>query len=345
MPTMTERQQQKAIQALLDFLNYRFSKELGRSSTARVVYGCIDRDEGEAEQYAVRVFTILGDQFTGTVRLISDAQSGGIDEPPSAGMSDAALRDRKEGVSISDLWALVHDEVVSAPHRLEAISKLLGADRENTIKYVASELAREGIHEDWVIALVFLAEDVHFPADCQQIVKDALLRIAHSFRKSTRAGADKVVWSAIRRASSLLAPAQVGLLVPFLEREGVVDARAVTLKCVEKLFLPAPPADPESVRQIGERAHMLAKKFLDPDIFGGGDNALLAQSAVCALAAIGDARFGSALTLAASLNRRWLNHQLRTRLDILRNSWQSKDAAIAASGAFRNLETELTRLG
>ena len=117
----------------------------------------------------------------------------------------------------------------------------------------------------------------HFPADCQQIVKDALLRIAHSFCKSTRAGADRVVWSAIRRASSLLAPAQAGLLVPFLEREGVVDARAVTLKCVEKLFLPAPPADPESVRQIGERAHMLAKKFLDPDIFGGGDNALLAE--------------------------------------------------------------------
>ena len=73
-------------------------------------------------------------------------------------------------------------------------------------------------------------------------------------------------------------PAQANLLVPFLERESVVDARAVTLKCVEKLFLPAPPANPESVRSIGDRAHTLAMKFLDPEIFGGGEYALLAKA-------------------------------------------------------------------
>lgn len=345
MPGMTERQQQEAIKAFLESLNIRFSKELGGSLTARVVYGFIDNDEGEPEQYAIRVFTRLGDRFTGTVRLISDAQSGRIDEPPSAEMSDAELTEGAEGVSVSDLWALVQDESASVQNRLEAIHKLLGADRQNAIQYVAGELAREGTHEDWVIALVFLAEDVHFPADRQQIVKDALLRIARLFCKSTKAGAARVVWSAIRRASSLLAPAQANLLVPFLEREGVVDARAVTLKCVEKLFLPAPPANPESVRPIGDRAHTLAMKFLDPDIFGGGEYALLAQSAVCTLAAIGDARFGDAVTLAAGLNRRWLKHQLRTRLNILRTSWQSKSAVITASSAFRNLEKELTKLG
>ena len=143
-----------------------------------MVYGYIDHDEGEPEQYAIRVSTGLGDRFTGTVRLISDAQSGRIDEPPSAEMSDAELTEGAEAVSVSDLWALVQDESASVQQRLEAIHKLLGADRQNAIQYVAGELAREGTHEDWVIALVFLAEDVHFPADRQQIVKDALLRIA-----------------------------------------------------------------------------------------------------------------------------------------------------------------------
>jgi hypothetical protein len=193
--------------------------------------------------------------------------------------------------------------------------------------------------------LVFLAEDVHFPAESQQAVKDALLRIARSFRKNTKAGTDRVVWSAIRRASSLLAPEEVNLLVPFLERDGIVDARAVTLKCVEKLFLPAPPTNPELVRPIGDRANMLAQKFLDPDIFGGGEHALLAQSAVCTLAAIGDARVGEAVALAIKLNRRWLKHQLRSRLDILFSSWQSKGKSVIASAAFGNLQSVLKKLG
>jgi len=345
MPTMKEQRQQQAFNYLLEVILSSFSKELGSNLTARGVYGCIDLDEGDPGRYSIKVITLLGDRLTGSVHSISDAQSGWIDASPSKDTSVAELADGTEQFSVSDLWAQVRDESASIQRRLEAIRKLLGADRENAILYLGRELAHEEIHEDWVIALVFLAEDVHFSADCQQDVRDALLRIARTFRRSTKAGAERVVWSAIRRASSLLAPAQANLLVPFLEREGVVDARAVTLKCVEKLFLPAPPDNPESVRPIGDRAHTLAMKFLDPDIFAGGEHALLAQSAVCTLAAIGDTRFGDAVTLAVGLDRQWLNYQLRTRLDILRTSWQSKGAAITTSGAFRNLETELTKLG
>ena len=345
MPTMTNRQQQEAFERLLSILKSRFSKELGTSLTARVVYGYIDIDERTSGQYSTSLITPLGDRYTGTVRLISDAQSGAIPKSPIRDTSVAELEVGTKEHSIPDLWTQARDESAHTQRRLEAIHNLLDSDRANTIDYVASELAREGTPEDWVIALVFLAEDVHFPADRQQVVKDALLRVAHSFRKSNKAGADRVVWSAIRRTSSLLTPAQVGLLVPFLDREGVVDARAVALKCVEKLFLPAPPDDPDSVRQVGDRAYILAKKFLDPDIFGGGEHALVAQNAVCALAAIGDARFGDALALAVSLNRRWLRHQLRTRLGILRSSWESRNAAIATTGAYHNLEAELTKLG
>jgi hypothetical protein len=343
MPAMT-KQQEEVLKQLFKAIENRCLNELGKSLTARVVYGCIDIED-EREHYAATLFARSGDRFTGSVHLVSDPQSGTIGEPSPAVMLDTGPKESSEQVSVSGLWVQVQNESLSVPDRLEGVFKLLGADREKVTNYVAAELAREGAHEDWIFALVFLAEDIHFPADQQQFAKDALLRIAHSFRKSTKAGAERIVWSAIRRASSLLAPAQVGLLVPFLERGGVVDARAVTLKCIEKMFLTAPPADPESVQQIGERAHTLANKFLDPDIFGGGEDALLAQSAVCALAAIGDTRFGDALTMAAKLNRRWLKHQLRTRLDSLRDSWRSKGMDAATSDAFRNLETGLSKLG
>ena len=59
------------------------------------------------KQYAVKVFTGLGDRFTGTVRLISDAQSGWFDEPPFAEMSDAEITDGADELSVSDLWTQI----------------------------------------------------------------------------------------------------------------------------------------------------------------------------------------------------------------------------------------------
>ncbi len=301
MPTATERRQQELLEAFLEFLSARFSKELGSSPMARVVYGCIDNDEGKPGHYAIRVSTRLGDAFAGSVRQISDAQSGWIDEPASTDTSGPDWKDPARGIAVSDLWVVARDKSASVEHRMNSIHELIRADRKNAIAYVVGELAREDADQDWVTALVFLAEDIHFSADCQAVVKDALLRIARSFSRSTKAGAARVVWSAIRRASSFLEPTEANLLVPYLEREGVVDARAVALKCVERLFLPAPPPNAESVQSIGDRVYTLATKFLDPDIFGGGENALLAQSALCALAAIGDARLSEAIALANTL--------------------------------------------
>ncbi len=344
MPTRTKTQQAQAFEFLVKLLSARFQKELGKSPSTRVVYGVIDHDECERDQYAVRVFTPTGEQLLGTVRHSSDAQSGWIGHTTSFSDSDIDLAAVDVDLPVVGLWANARDEAAAIQHRLEAIHKLLGSDQSNVIDYLAAELARQDVQEDWVMGLVFLAEDVHFPPQRQPNVRDALLRIAGSFRRSTKAGADRVVWSAIRRAASLLVPAQANLLVPFLEREGVVDARAVTLKCVEKLYLPAPPENPDLVQPIGDRAHTLAQKFLDPDIFGGGENALLAQSAVCTLAAIADVRVSEAVTLATRLNRRWLKHQLRSRLESLRTSWQSKGATVAGTAAFHRLESELSKL-
>ena len=112
MPTMTrQRQQHGAFTELMGFLRVRFEEELGRRLTARVVYGCIDHDEGQPEQYAIKVFTGIGDQFLGTVRLISDAQSGWIEAaslPPDALIEQPAGA-KNEPPTSSDLWALVRD--------------------------------------------------------------------------------------------------------------------------------------------------------------------------------------------------------------------------------------------
>ena len=320
-------------------------EELRRNLTARGAYGCIDTHESVPGAYSANLTTRSGEQYKGTVWPVTDAQSGSITSLPSHDSNSAGSELWAGKNSKADLWKLVRDESVATQRRLEAIHELLDTDREAAIVHVAEELAREAAPEDWRNALVFLAEDVHFPTEHRQIVKDSLLRIAHSLRKSNKTGADRVVWSAIRRASSLLTPLEVNLLVPFLEREGVVDARSVALRCVEKLFLPAPPVDPESVRRVGDRAHVLASKLLDPDVFRAGEDALLALSAVCALAAIGDTRLGDVLGLAANLNRRWLKLQLRTRLETLRNSWYLKDSDIATSSAFGNLKNELVKLG
>ena len=64
---------------------------------------------------------------------------------------------------------------------------------------------------------------------------------------------------------------------------GVVSVRrrashfeAWVVRTVTRTSVPAPPTNQDWVRLIKEKVHTLATKFLDPDIFGGGEYALLA---------------------------------------------------------------------
>jgi hypothetical protein len=89
--------------------------------------------------------------------------------------------------------------------------------------------------------------------------------------------------------------------------------------------------------------YAFAEKFLDPDVFAGGENALIAQSAVCALAAIGDDRFPETIQRVKHLHRGWLNRQLRIRLSRLLATWR-EDAATERAPRSKMVESQVSGL-
>jgi hypothetical protein len=253
-------------------------------------------------------------------------------------------RDETEGVPTEVLWSRLRDETASASDRAEALSNLLDISPEQVISHVVGEILRDDLSDEWRSALVFLAEDVHFPESSRQNIGERLLNIAQKLRLSTKAAIDKVVWSAMRRAVTLLPPDPARMLI-FLDRgEGVIDTRSTALLCIERSFELAPPISCETYKPIVDRVADFAFKFLDPDVFAGGENALIAQNAVCALAALGDPRFDDAVASVRRLGRRWMNHQLRLRLEHLLTSWRSRGDAVASHPALRRIEEQLRSL-
>jgi hypothetical protein len=211
-------------------------------------------------------------------------------------------------------------------------------------EFLVGELARPELPDEWKYALVFAAEDLCFPDPAlQKVVRDRLLLIAESAGVSGKAGSDRVVWSALRRAASLCEPAEANLLVPFLEQRGPVDTRAVVLLCVCRMFGSAPPSGTD-LSVLQNRIAEYAQKFLDPDVFSGGENASIALNAVCALAATGDARLRQNLARAMKVRRRWLNRQLRLRFSELLDAWKAANPTATSDPSYQLLESELASL-
>jgi hypothetical protein len=220
----------------------------------------------------------------------------------------------------------------------------LESDPVAVAEFVMDELSREDLAEEWRDALVFLAEDIHLPKPLRQRMGDRLLAIAASLRSSAKLGVERVVWSALRRASSLLPEDQAGRFLPFLDCPSLVDTRSVALRCIERMFKPAPPVEGHPLPSLSERVAEFAFKFLDPDVFAGGENALIAQNAVCALAALGDPRLGDVIGRVNQLRRSWMNRQVHTRLEQLLGSWRSREVSLCDHPAFQNLEDRLRSL-
>ncbi len=246
--------------------------------------------------------------------------------------------------AVSELWSATRDPVSRVSRRLDALQTLLESDPVAAVEFVVDELSRDDLAEGWRDALVFLVEDIHLPEPLRQRVGDRLLAIAASLRGSAKLGVEKVVWSALRRAASLLPPAQAERFLPFLDCPSLVDTRSVALRCLERVFEPAPPVEGHLVTALRERVTQFAFKFLDPDVFAGGENALIAQNAVCALAALGDPRLGGVIDRVNQLGRSWMNRQVRARLEHLLESWRSRDASVSNHPAFQNLEDRLRTL-
>jgi hypothetical protein len=246
--------------------------------------------------------------------------------------------------AVPELWSAIRDPDSRVSQRLEAVQGLLELDPVAAMEFVVDELFRDDLAEEWRDALVFLAEDIRLPKASRQRVGDRLLAIAASLRGSAKLGVEQVVWSALRRAASLLPPDQAERFLPFLDCPSLVDTRSVALRCLERMFEPTPPVEGHPVTALRERVAQFAFKFLDPDVFAGGENALIAQNALCALAALGDPRLGDVIGRVNQLGRPWMNRQVRTRLEQLLESWRSRDTSAPDHPAFQNLEDRLYSL-
>ena len=181
---------------------------------------------------------------------------------------------------------------------------------------------------------------------CSGLSTARLLEIAAGRRASQNAGSEQVVWSALRRAGTLLPRADLDKLRPFLEAGPAIDTRLVALQAVFHVFEAAAPGDcnaaPELIRN---RIFTIAKKFLDPDVFLGGENAAIAENAILALAGVADHRLGIALAECKSLGRPWLMNRLRVTLDDLLRSWKMNNPrAEFESSAYQLVAGELTKL-
>lgn len=319
---------------------------LSESETARAGYTLLDLDNKNPGKYAFEVSTPTGiESFEGATRCGADVQSGLLDPRHTrAPVSRSSSTQDQIPPPMADLWLTVRDEGKSPSSRIQSLQSLLESDADGTFAFVVNELSRSDLTDDWRSALVFLAEDTHFPAQLRERLCESLLLIASSARRDGRAGVERVMCSAMRRFSSLLSPNNVNSLLAFLNPDGLVDTKAVALQCVVRVFQKGPPSNREYLIELSDRIFEFARKFLDRDVFIKGENALIAQNAVCALAAVGDPRLKEVFLLVRNLDRQWLNRQLALRLNQILSDWRSELSGTVPSPAITNLEELLASI-
>ena len=256
-----------------------------------------------------------------------------------------------------DVSALLGDKVVCLPEiardsstptndRIVALRKWIATDEKGeAAAFIGGELCQTELTDDWRDALVYAAENVHFEAPSQQAaVCDRLREVALKLRESSKAGTEHVVWSAMRRFASLLPAERAADLLEFLNRKGAVDTRMVALQSIARLFENAPPSDIAALEPLTERVAEYADKFLDPDVFAGGENSAIARNAVLALAALGSLRVVDSVQRVNALGRRWLSRQVQRQLEELLDGWRRHDATSQDTPAFEVVSNALAAL-
>lgn len=236
--------------------------------------------------------------------------------------------------------AVFFDDRDDPADRIAALSRLIESPRQDeAISDVLDQFGRADAQPEWRDALVLAAEDIHFPPHLRVTAASRLLSIASTLRSEPE-GREKVVWSALRRGASLLAPQSAGRIIPFLEN-GPVDTRALALQSIARMFEPRPPE--EIPAKLADRVFSFASKFLDPDVFTPGEPSLIARSAVTALAAIADHRLHSTLESVRALNRAFLTRRIRQELERLRSGWLAR-GVLLDHAALKNIDDGLALL-
>jgi hypothetical protein len=301
-----------------------YRDQLRNSYTAEPGMAVQDDDEENPGRYKIVFRTLEGNQ---TIYRGLRPKTADIDPPASARPADQ--------------WHILQDQTTAPANRASAFSQLFDSvHHDPAIEYLAAELDRNDLAAEWQDTLVFMAERVHFPANLRPRIGERLLAIAGELCAQPDGNA-KVVWSALRRAASLLPADQVDRLVPFLTHDGSVDTRAVALQGVARVFEAGPPMSPPAA--VTDRAADFASKIIDRDVLTPGEVSVVGRNAVAALAATGDPRLQFAINRVSALGRPWLTRRVRDELTEIGKAWKRRGIP-ADHSAVVNLENALAQL-
>ncbi|HWG47718.1 MAG TPA: hypothetical protein VN688_33445 [Gemmataceae bacterium] len=221
-----------------------------------------------------------------------------------------------------DPWTSLQDPTALPQVRYAALNEIIGSPKEtDAAVYLAQQIIRPGLPPAWRDLVVFALEAMHLPPDLHSQVAGRLMMIAAELRSQPE-GKDKVVWSALRRSSSLLPPEKAESLLQFLNSGGSVDTRSVALQCIVRVFELSPPQTVPLT--LADRVHAFAVKFLDVDVFAAGEPSLIARNSIAALASTGDPRLQDVIGRVAALARPWLTRRVQQQLAKLRWSWHDR---------------------
>jgi len=302
--------------------------------------GAYFSDEENPGKYVVDVLTASGiERFSNATRT-PDYQSCPVGAvPPAERLPLEEPTPPAVPATPEDCWSQACNGELPPSDRVRALQECLLEDNTRAVGIIVDELCLDDVPDEWRNAIVFAAENVHFKAPGQQSrVCSRLRELALELREVSQAGTEHVVWSAMRRFSSLMPTEEANDLIEFLDRKGVVDTRMVALQSIARMFQAAPPSDAAAFEPLVRRVAEYAEKFLDPDVFAGGENSSIARNAVFALAALGSPKLQECAARVNALGRRWLSFQIQRQLQELLDSWKNQDPGSEDSPAFEVVE-------
>lgn len=322
------RSQPEFLETLRAKVEEIFRRTTGQSTIRRHHGGLID-DDPAGPGYRITVSTDSGiEHYTGA-KLVEDNQVADVDAIASESHSVESLVPALP-------WDVLRNPQSDLGAKTTALDELCDQSSEDVGRFAADELSRNDLSDAWREHLVFVVEDIAITdAGVRQRLRERLIEIARTLRKSPKAGVERIVWSAIRRSVSFSAPNEIEWLLDFMKLQGPVDTRLVAIQCVARKFEVAQPPKSHELELLETRVADFAQKYLDPDVFAGGGNAAIAQNAIVALVALGSDKWDDVSDSVRQLQKRWFMRQLRQKLATL--------LAARTSAGRSNIELEKLR--
>ena len=314
----------------------------GTGKSGTVIQAPVRRDTPKGHYYGWG-WDEAGQQYEVEARRFFDPQ---VESPAPGPAFEPDLEEVREEPAITqDCVATARDEGAGTSDRVLALREWMTQDGDAASSFLAEELSKANLQDEWRNSLVFAAEDASFATpDLRSRVCDGLRRIALELRMSPQPDIETVVWSALRRFGSLVDPDSIDELRDFLDPVGYVDTRLVALQAVLHIFERQPPAALDSLQRVRDRAWDIASKLLDPDVFRSGETSAVASHAVLVLCVCADERAFQGVEAIRKLGRRWIVRRLRERLRELRQSWLEHSAGVDTHPAYVCAEGVLAKL-